>query len=150
MRCLEVVKNILHWCYIRLFSAEFGARRVPGNVNSIYCWWVYYEGWLLLRFPVGLSLIFPFVVLITWDLCNRSNELEIASVYCDKRTVHLMHEITLILILMSFSAFVSFFWYYNYSVLNLRTLTHQLIVNLPWCYIVCFLQSQLKEDWKVT
>ena len=21
----------------RLFSAEFGARRVPGNVNSIYC-----------------------------------------------------------------------------------------------------------------
>ena len=78
----------------------------------------------------GLSLIFPFVVLITGDLCNRSNELEIASVYCDKRTVHLMHEITLILILMSFSAFVSFFWYYNYSVLNLRTLTHQLIVNL--------------------
>ena len=41
-----------------------------------------------------------------------------------------MHETTLILILMSFSALISFFWYYNYSVLNLRTLTHELIVNL--------------------
>ena len=27
----------------------------------------------------------------------------------------------------------------------LRTLTHELIVNLHRCYIVCFLQSQLKN-----
>ena len=89
----------------------------------------YFLGSLFFNLSCWIKFNLPFCCL-NHLRSNRSNELEIASAYCDKRTVHLMHEITLILILMSFSAFVSFFWYYNYSVLNLRTLTHELIVNL--------------------
>ena len=39
------------------FSAELAKRLLKGNVNSFYCWWVYYRGWLLLGFPV-LNLSF--------------------------------------------------------------------------------------------
>ena len=35
----------------RLFSAELEIG-IEGNVNLIYCLRVYYEGWLLLGFPV--------------------------------------------------------------------------------------------------
>ena len=36
----------------RLFSTELDERRWGGNVNAIYCGWVYYKGWLLLGCPV--------------------------------------------------------------------------------------------------
>ena len=42
----------------RLFSAELDERRCGGNVNSIYCGWVYYEGWLLLGCPVFQPFLF--------------------------------------------------------------------------------------------
>ena len=42
----------------RLFSAELDERRWGGNVNSIYCWCVYYEGWLLLGCPVFQPFLF--------------------------------------------------------------------------------------------
>ena len=35
----------------RLFSAA-REEQMEGTVNLIYCWWVFYEGWLLLGFPV--------------------------------------------------------------------------------------------------
>ena len=41
----------------RLFSAEHGGTVLQGNVNLIYCWWVYYEGWPLLGFPVFQPLL---------------------------------------------------------------------------------------------
>ena len=41
-----------------LFSAELDERRCGGNVNSIYCGWVYYEGWLLLGCPVFQPFLF--------------------------------------------------------------------------------------------
>ena len=39
------------------FFAELTAIQLEGNVNSDYCWWVYYEGWLLLGFPVFQPLL---------------------------------------------------------------------------------------------
>ena len=42
----------------RLFSAELDERRCGGNVNSIYCGWVYYEGWQLLGCPVFQPFLF--------------------------------------------------------------------------------------------
>ena len=42
----------------RLFSAELDERRCGGNVNSFYCGWVYYEGWLLLGCPVFQPFLF--------------------------------------------------------------------------------------------
>ena len=49
--CVEVMKNIFALMLYRLFSAAC-EKQMEGNVNLIYCWWVYYEGWLLLGFPV--------------------------------------------------------------------------------------------------
>ena len=49
--CVEVVKNIFALMLYRLFSAAC-EEQMEGNVNLIYCWWVFYEGWLLLGFPV--------------------------------------------------------------------------------------------------
>ena len=62
----------------RLFSAEL-KKWMLGKVNSIYCCWVYCEGWLLLGFPVfqpfllGCVKLFGFIVLLTKDLCNQIN-----------------------------------------------------------------------------
>ena len=44
----------------RLFSAE-KEKSMEGNVNLIYCWRVFYEGWLLLAFPVFQPLLLELV-----------------------------------------------------------------------------------------
>jgi len=55
--CIDVVKSIFLLMLYRLFSAEHIASALQGNVNLIYCWWVYYEGWLMLEFPVFQPLL---------------------------------------------------------------------------------------------
>ena len=45
----------------RLFSAEHVEMKCNGNVNLIYCSWVYYEGWVLLEFPVFQPLPLEYV-----------------------------------------------------------------------------------------
>ena len=99
-----------------LFSAKEKGR-FGGNVNSMHCWWVYYEGWKsalgtrlvpwFLTSPVGVSLIFRFIVSIAKNLCNQINlklyQLTIATserfILCTKQ----------LWFLMSFSALIIFF-----------------------------------------
>ena len=50
-------KNYFALMLYRLFFAELIVLPLEGNVNSNYCLWVYFEGWLLLKFPVFQPLL---------------------------------------------------------------------------------------------
>ena len=67
--CRSSAKYFVQILY-RLFSAELVKKR-EGNVNLIYCWWVYYEGWLLLGFPVFQPFLLgcvKYFVLLSYSL----------------------------------------------------------------------------------